>query len=218
MNQFGEYEYATAAPDHLADYLWEPVLTELRKHTDCRRILDLGCGNGAFANHLAKLGFEVVGIDPSQSGIAQARLSSSSVQFVVGSAYDELAKQFGQFDCVISLEVVEHLYSPAAFVKNVFELLRPGGIALVSTPYHGYFKNLCMAITGKLDQHFTALWEHGHIKFWSVRTLTQLLTTAGLSVEKYLYAGRFRYLAKSMVAVAIKPDAPKPDAPKPDVV
>jgi len=72
---------------------------------------------------------------------------------------------------VLSLEVVEHLYAPRHYARTVFELLRPGGVAVISTPYHGYWKNLALALMGKLDAHFTALWDHGHIKFWSVRTL-----------------------------------------------
>ncbi len=205
MNALGEYEYTTGEPDHLSSYLWRPLLTELQSRVPQGRILDLGCGNGAFANHLSKLGYDVVGMDPSESGIQQARLSKSRVQFEVASAYDDLRAKFGQFDGIVSLEVVEHLYSPAMFAKNLSQLLLPSGVALISTPYHGYLKNLCMAVTGKLDPHFTALWEHGHIKFWSVRTLTQLLTTQGLRVEKFLFAGRTRYFAKSMVAIATKP-------------
>ena len=43
------------------------------------------------------------------------------------------------------------------------------------SPNHGYLKNLSLAILGKMDQPFTALWDHGHIKFWSMPTLTTLL-------------------------------------------
>jgi hypothetical protein len=41
----------------------------------------------------------------------------------------------------------------------------------IMTPCHGYFKNLLLALTGKLDAHHDPLWDHGHIKFWSVPTL-----------------------------------------------
>jgi 2-polyprenyl-3-methyl-5-hydroxy-6-metoxy-1,4-benzoquinol methylase len=205
LNQLGEYQYHSAEPDHLSTYLWQPVLEELKLRVPRGRILDLGCGNGAFANRLASLGYEVVGIDPSESGITQAKQSQTGVRFEVGSAYDDLSGQFGQFDGIVSLEVVEHLYSPVVFAKNLSLLLRPGAFALISTPYHGYLKNLVLAVTGKMDDHFTALWEHGHIKFWSVKTLSELLRSNGLQVDKYLFAGRFKYLAKSMIAVAQKP-------------
>jgi len=57
------------------------------------------------------------------------------------------------------------VYAPRDYAKTLFDLVAPGGIALVSRPYRGYAKNLVMALTGKFDAHFTALWDHGHIKF-----------------------------------------------------
>jgi 2-polyprenyl-3-methyl-5-hydroxy-6-metoxy-1,4-benzoquinol methylase len=205
LNGIGEYEYHSTESNHLESYLWSPVIAELRARRPKGRVLDLGCGNGAFAKKLASMGYEVVGIDPSNSGIQQAKSSNSIAHFEVGSAYDDLRTRFGDFDVVVSLEVVEHLYSPATYASNLQAVLRPGGIAFISTPYHGYLKNLSMAVTGKLDAHFTALWEHGHIKFWSVRSLSQLLHSNGMKVDKFLYVGRFRWLAKSMVAIAHKP-------------
>lgn len=80
-----------------------------------------------------------------------------------------------------------------------------GGAAILSTPYHGYWKNLAMALSGKMDAHFTALWDHGHIKFWSINTLTALLEEAGLRDLHFERVGRFPALAKSMIAVARKP-------------
>ena len=66
-------------------------------------------------------------------------------------------------------------------------------------PYHGYVKNLILAATGKLDAHFTTLWEGGHIKFFSRRTLTKLLELAGFRYESFQVAGRFPGLWKSML-------------------
>ncbi len=88
---------------------------------------------------------------------------------------------------------------------TLFNFLEPGGTAIVTTPYHGYLKNLVMALTGKLDAHFTALWDHGHIKFWSTKTLAQLLLEAGFVDIRFKRVGRIPALAKSMVAIARKP-------------
>lgn len=62
-----------------------------------------------------------------------------------------------------------------------------------------------MALTGKMDAHFTALWDHGHIKFWSMRTLSELLREAGFVDIRFERVGRVPALAKSMIAVARKP-------------
>jgi 2-polyprenyl-6-hydroxyphenyl methylase/3-demethylubiquinone-9 3-methyltransferase len=167
-----------------------------------KRIFDLGCGNGSIANWLSETGFQVSGCDPSESGIAQAKNAYPELDLHVGSAYDDLASKFGTFPLLISLEVVEHVYAPRSYAKTVYNLLQPGGYALISTPYHSYLKNLALAATGKMDKHFTALWDHGHIKFWSVKTITQLLTEANLSVEKVYRIGRIAPLAKTMIILA----------------
>jgi 2-polyprenyl-6-hydroxyphenyl methylase/3-demethylubiquinone-9 3-methyltransferase len=172
-----------------------------------RRIFDLGCGNGAVAAALADEGYEVCGIDPSTDGIKLARAAYPHLKLELGSAYDDLAGRFGRFPAVISLEVVEHVYAPRDFARTLHELVEPGGTALVSTPYHGYWKNLALALTGKLDDHFTALWDHGHIKFWSIRTLGELLQEAGFEKPCFRRIGRVSALARSMIAVARKPAA-----------
>ena len=124
----------------------------------------------------------------------------------VGSAYDPLHESFGTFPLVVSLEVVEHVYAPRAYASCVYDLLSPNGYALISTPYHGYLKNLAIALAGGMDKHFTVLWDHGHIKFWSPHTLTTLLKEAGLQVARVYRVGRIPQLAKSMLVVARKPE------------
>lgn len=170
-----------------------------------RRIFDLGCGNGSTASELNKLSFHVQGVDPSKSGIGQAQKTFPNLDLQIGSAYEDLSARFGQFPVVISLEVVEHLYDPKTFARCLFGLVEPGGMALVSTPYHGYLKNLALALAGKMDRHLDPLWDHGHIKFWSRLTLRKLLIDAGFNVIAVRRIGRVPVLAKSMVAVARKP-------------
>jgi 2-polyprenyl-3-methyl-5-hydroxy-6-metoxy-1,4-benzoquinol methylase len=202
------YRYVDGAPAHTNAYLWpiaERVLADHVQHGAARRVFDLGCGNGALAGRLSTLGYSVAGVDPSTTGIENANRQWPKLDLRIGSAYDDLRSQFGTFPAVVSLEVVEHVYAPRDYAKCVADLLESRGVAIVSTPYHGYWKNLALAVTGKLDRHFTALWDHGHIKFWSVRTLTKLLEEAGLKVEQVHRVGRFPAFAKSMILVARKP-------------
>lgn len=166
------------------------------------RIFDLGCGNGSIAHALSCDGYRVTGIDPSADGIRMAKQNYPALDLHQGSGYDNLSETFGQYDAVLSLEVIEHLYSPRDYIKTLGALLKPGGVAIVSTPYHGYWKNLLLALSGKMDKHFTALWDHGHIKFWSIRTLTRLLEEHGFRQISFRRVGRVPCLAKSMIAVA----------------
>lgn len=180
------------------------VLGSLKLSEDRKRVFELGCGNGAVAEVLTQHGYQVIGVDTSVQGIGQAQRRHPHLSLELGSAYDCLADTYGRFPVVISLEVVEHLYAPRVFAKTLYDLVEPSGTAIVSTPYHGYWKNLALALTGKLDQHFTALLDHGHIKFWSIPTLTQLLQEAGFGSITFHRVGRMPPLAKSMIAVARK--------------
>lgn len=170
-----------------------------------KRLFELGCGNGSVASELVRLGWEVTGVDPSEQGIAQANARFPAIPLRLGSAYDDLAAQYGTFPVVVSLEVVEHVYAPRKYAATLYSLLEPGGVAVVSTPYHGYLKNLALAASGKMDAHFTALWDHGHIKFWSEKTLRSLLEEAGFRDIQFRRVGRIPALAKSMIAIARKP-------------
>ena len=202
------YRYADATASHTNAYLMPHVLQALSGRAwpaGPRRAFDLGCGNGAVAAELTAAGYTVSGVDPSDDGIRLAREHHPGLDLHPGSAYDDLAGRFGRFPAVVSLEVVEHLFDPRKFARVVFDLMEPGGTAVVSTPYHGYLKNLALAATGRLDAHFTALWDYGHIKFWSPRTLAALLAEAGLTVERVIRVGRVPVLAKSMILIARRP-------------
>ncbi|MEQ1842209.1 MAG: methyltransferase domain-containing protein, partial [Verrucomicrobiales bacterium] len=139
-----DYTYSTADANHTNAYLWTPVARELSSFSPSSAkmgVFDLGCGNGALARHLEELGYEVTGVDPSQSGIEIAKREHPSIRLEIGNAYENLAARYGQFRAVVSLEVVEHVYFPRKYARCIHDLLEPGGIAIISTPYHSYLKN-----------------------------------------------------------------------------
>ena len=197
-------EYAHSAPAHTAGYLEGPLLAALGP-LQGTTLMDIGCGNGALTASLAKRGAAVTGLDLSESGIALARAAHPDVRFEVGSVYDDLHARFGAFDRVVALEVIEHLFDPRTFLRRAFEALKPGGRLVLSTPFHGYLKNVVLALSGKLDAHFTVLWDGGHIKFFSERTLTVVLREAGFEDLRFQGAGRVPFLWKSLVASARRP-------------
>jgi len=149
-----DYQYDSPAAAHTNAYLLPAVLRELGgipwdwfAPAPDRSVFDLGCGNGSTAAALALLGYRVSGVDPSVEGIRIANETHPGLRLEVGSCYQELAARFGRFPVVVSLEVVEHVFLPRKFAACVFELLEPGGTALISTPYHGYWKNLALAVS-----------------------------------------------------------------------
>ena len=193
-----------ARPPCTSGYL-VPVVVCACRAAGARRILDLGCGNGMLCRALADAGFEVVGVEPSPSGVAVAARAVPEGVFRCGSVYDGPAiVPESDFDVVVSTEVVEHLFRPSALPALAFAKLKPGGRFVVSTPYHGYLKNLLLALANRWDSHHSPLWDGGHVKFWSRRTLTALLEANGFRVLEFHGAGRFPGLWKSMVLVAQK--------------
>ena len=205
---YQDYGYHSAGLGCSHGYLLPTVFEILEagsREQGAARIFELGCGNGSVANELQRRGFDVQGIDYSESGIRVAREHYPDLKLDVGSAYDDLAGKYGKFPLLLSLEVVEHLFFPRQFARTAFNLLEDGGTAVISTPYHGYWKNLALALTGRMDAHFTALWDGGHIKFWSVETMTSLLKEAGFEDIQFFRVGRIPSLAKSMIVVARKP-------------
>ena len=124
------YRYDQAGLNHSHGYLLPTVfrlLDELNLPADQRRLFELGCGNGSVAHALTQRGWDVTGVDPSVEGIAQAHRAYPNLKLYSGSAYDDLATQYGQFPVVLSLEVVEHVYFPRQYAKTVFNLMHAGG-------------------------------------------------------------------------------------------
>src|SRR5215204_658206 len=86
------------------------VFVELVKKLEgVNSICDLGSGNGHISGRLAALGYAVTGVDASESGIQIARRAYPQVQFVDALINRELRAKLGQFDLVMSSDVIEHL-------------------------------------------------------------------------------------------------------------
>jgi 2-polyprenyl-3-methyl-5-hydroxy-6-metoxy-1,4-benzoquinol methylase len=194
-----KYPYASSMPPHTHAYLMPYVCRTLRPIPPPARLFDLGCGNGWGASELVGLGYQVTAVDPSIEGIHIANQRFAGGRFFVASAYDDLAAEFGTFDVVVSLEVIEHLFYPRKYAATVAALLNPGGVAIISTPYHGYLKNLAISIMGKWDSHLDPLWDYGHIKLWSRRKLAELFGDVGLKEISFYRVGRIPQFAKSMI-------------------
>jgi 2-polyprenyl-3-methyl-5-hydroxy-6-metoxy-1,4-benzoquinol methylase len=198
------YGWSEAVPPHSCAYLVGPVV-QLCRQLGARRVLDIGCGNGALAGALTAAGFDVTGCDDDRGGVEIASRVVTAARFEAVGVYDDPAKLgAADFDVAVATEVIEHLFRPAALPQFAAAILKPRGYLILTTPYHGYLKNLALSLTNGWDRHFSALWDGGHIKFWSPATLTQLLAKEGYDVVKVTGVGRLRWFWKSMIAVARK--------------
>lgn len=121
---------------HKARYYWA-----LQRIDNGARVLDAACGAGYGTCILAEGGARVLGVDISEQAIAFARhyYGGTGRSFASAGVDDlpairEAAGELAPFDCVVSLETIEHLERPEALLKTAFHLLRPGGTLLCSTP------------------------------------------------------------------------------------
>lgn len=186
------------------EYLFPAVRTALGKVDG--PILDIGCGNGWIARALLAEGYDVWGVDASESGIAFASQRSPGRFFLLNIESGELPAELAgkSFKTIISTELIEHLYNPRGFLDFSRKILARagGGRLIISTPYNGYLKYLAIAIIGEMDTHLTVLLDGGHIKFFSRNTLGRMLREQGYRVTNFAGAGRLPWLWKSMVISA----------------
>ena len=113
-------------------------------------LLDVGCGAGLFAEPLARLGADVVGVDPAPAAIEAARhhAEETGARLAYRAATVEaLAEEPRLFDVVSAMEVVEHTADPKLFVATAASLVKPGGLLLAST-LNRTLRSFALAIVG----------------------------------------------------------------------
>ena len=112
--------------------------------------LDVGCGGGLVAESLARMGAEVVGLDPAAESIAVARAHAEATGAKLvyrAGLVEDLVGESARFDVVTALEVVEHVADLRAFVAAAAALAKPGGLILAST-LNRTLKSFALAIVG----------------------------------------------------------------------
>lgn len=165
-------------------------------------VLDAGCGHGYFTYFLKKKGYHVVGVDISYKAIEKARASCPEIEFKVCSLSDRLPFENNTFDVVWSTEVIEHIYDVYTYIREINRVLKPKGLFVLTTPYHGLIKNLAIALFS-YDKHFCNI-EGGHIRFFSNRCLEGLFERFGFKVIEKKYIGRVWPVSKSIYIVGRK--------------
>jgi SAM-dependent methyltransferase len=143
------------------------------------QILDIGCGDGFFTETLAKYG-DVTATDFSESGLERARKRLPSVKFFAHDLGQPFPLPDNGFDAAWCSEVLEHLFAPAFTTGEVFRVLKPGGIFMITVPYHGLFKNLGIALFA-FEKHYNP--DYPHIRFFTQNTLRQILVRHGFIID-----------------------------------
>lgn len=143
--------------------------------------LDVGCGAGLLCEPLGRLGARVTGVDAAPENVAAARAHAAQSGLAIDYVAGEVGTLSGRYDLVTSMEVLEHVADPAAFVRALANRLAPGGLMILSTPNRTALSRLTMITLGEnLGQIPKGTHDWG--KFITPEELTVHLAAAGLRV------------------------------------
>lgn len=171
------------------DYVhrWIPMRAEMRSDllpfvpTDAKAIIEFGCGEGALGDALKqRQKCRVVGIelDHAAAAIARKRIDAvyeGDVRHIV-SILDET------FDCIIGSEIVEHVDDPWSLLADVRAIARPGARLLLSIPNIAHASIAGDLLRGRFDYVYLGLTCAGHLRFFTRRSIEEMLTIAGWKV------------------------------------
>ena len=137
-------------------------------------VLDIGCGQGWFAQALCEAGFAVIGADVAAEPLRRARRRHPGLDLRLLEEEDSWPFADAQFDAVWAGEVIEHVADTVAWLSELRRVLAPGGRLLLSTPAHDVLARLALALRrGAFEAHFDPRLDH--LRFYTRRSLRALL-------------------------------------------
>lgn len=175
------------------------ALCEYVSPTDA--VLDLGCGTGVFSSIIACAGYPVVGVDVEEEAVAHAVRGAPQLDFRLLNDNGTIPAADGYFGAVWSSEVVEHVFDIKRHVTEVNRVLKPGGIYIITTPYHGIVKNLLISLL-RFSRHFNPMGQH--IRFFDKAGLMRYLRYGGFEFVSARGLGRIWPVHRTWFAVARK--------------
>ena len=166
-------------------------------------IVDFGCGNGKAINEISKINpsAKYIGLDISDIAIKEASVSSPKGEFHKITDGEKVPLGESSVDFVICSEVIEHIYDVGSALSEIYRILKVNGKLLLTTPYHGFIKNL-LIIFLNFENHFNPTGPH--IRFFSKKSLLSCITKVGFRPLIHGYFGRFYPVPHCMFILAEK--------------
>lgn len=153
-----------------------------RRPLEGKSALDMGCGAGLLAEPLARMGARVTGADAAIENVAVARHHAEGQGLAIDYRQGGVEALAGErFDLVTSMEVIEHVTDPGAFIAGLAGVLAPGGLMILSTPNRTPLSRLAMITVGE-GLGMVPRGTHDWSKFLPPDELTALVEKAGLKV------------------------------------
>ncbi|MHB8324912.1 MAG: methyltransferase domain-containing protein [Candidatus Dormibacteria bacterium] len=146
-----------------------------------RKVLDLGCSSGLLAAEVRRMGHEVTGVDMMEFPAAGERMD----HFVQANLDEGVpAAVGGGYDVVIAGDVLEHVRHPDLILRQIRELLAPGGLALVSIPNFSHWYPRFRVLAGRFDYDDQGILDRGHVRFFTRRSFERLVRSAGMRIRR----------------------------------
>lgn len=150
------------------------------------RVLDVGCSGGLFAERLRSLGHTVTGVDFVEVDGVRERCS----RFVLANLEEGLPQDIGvDYDYVVAGDVIEHLSRPERVLRELREVLRPGGKVLLSVPNFGHWYSRLRVALGVFDYDRRGILDETHLRFFSRGSLRRTVRSAGYDLLKVTATG-----------------------------
>jgi SAM-dependent methyltransferase len=145
------------------------------------RVLDLGCGSGQFADRVRALGHRVVGVDRAESDGVRDRMNLF-VRADLGAGIPQQAHVAAGYDVVVAADVLQHLVRPDQLLREIHNVLRPGGQVLVCVPNGVHWYARLRFASGRFDYDRRGLLDVDHLRFFTRRSLRRMAARAGYDV------------------------------------
>lgn len=163
--------------DKVCEHLGSPLLG--------KSVVDIGCGGGILSHSMAVRGASVLGVDLGAENLkageiyAERTNLSETLKFRC-VAVEELAKEMPEsFDVVTCMEMLEHVPDPSAIVQACFDLLKPGGVCVMSTINRNPKSYLFAIVGAEYVLRLVDKGTHDYHKFITPAELDQMAVRAG---------------------------------------
>jgi len=152
--------------------------------SNCRRLLDVGCGTGTFGASLKKQNpqIEVWGVEPFASAAAKAADKLDRV--ITGPFQPETGLPAGAFDCIVFNDVLEHMVEPERALRYAKHLLSAGGTILASIPNVRYLPVLWqLGVRGNWEYGDCGILDRTHLRFFTKSSILKMFQDEGYVVR-----------------------------------
>ncbi len=160
---------------------------------DVITVLDVGCGGGALSDEIKKKGYIVWGIENNKNAALKAAKRIHKVINHDLTDYSVIKSEIKnqKFDYIILSDVLEHVYDPFSVLREYMTFLKDHGFLLVSVPNTVVWTNRISFLLGYFDYSDTGVMDRTHIRFFTFKTIINLVKVAGCSIVKVDYTPYF---------------------------